>query len=99
MMAKQRQRAISFWSIGSWGGSGLTALFGGLIASSIGWRWIFILSILVAIVSYLLIRGTPESKSTATEKISFDWAGLISFIIAIVVIKHCNRPRLYPWLV
>ena len=28
---KERQRAISYWSIGSWGGSGLTALFGGLL--------------------------------------------------------------------
>jgi DHA2 family multidrug resistance protein-like MFS transporter len=27
-----RQRAVSFWSIGSWGGSGLSALFGGLVA-------------------------------------------------------------------
>ncbi len=81
---KARQRAISFWSIGSWGGSGFSALFGGLIASSIGWRWIFILCILVSVVSYLLIRGTPESKSTATSEKSFDWAGLISFIIALL---------------
>lgn len=81
---KARQRAISFWSIGSWGGSGFSALFGGLIASSIGWRWIFILCILVSVVSYLLIRGTPESKSTATSGKSFDWAGLISFIIALL---------------
>ena len=27
-----RQRAISLWSIGSWGGSGLCSLFGGLVA-------------------------------------------------------------------
>jgi len=33
---KERQRALSFWSIGSWGGSGLCALFGGLLASTIG---------------------------------------------------------------
>ncbi len=84
---KGRQRAISFWSIGSWGGSGLSALFGGLIASTIGWRWIFVLSILVAIVSYLLIRGTPESKSTVTEKKAFDWTGLIAFIIAMLAIN------------
>ncbi|HYK57079.1 MAG TPA: MFS transporter [Flavisolibacter sp.] len=84
---KERQRAISFWSIGSWGGSGLSALFGGLIASTIGWRWIFVLSILVAIISYLLIRGTPESKSTATDKKAFDWAGLIAFIIAMLAIN------------
>lgn len=84
---KDRQRAISFWSIGSWGGSGLSALFGGLIASTIGWRWIFVLSIVVAIISFLLIRGTPESKSTATEKKAFDWAGLIAFIIAMLAIN------------
>jgi DHA2 family multidrug resistance protein-like MFS transporter len=82
--SKARQRAISFWSIGSWGGSGFSALFGGLVASTIGWRWIFIFCILVSIVSYLLIRGTPESKSTASSEKSFDWSGLISFIIALL---------------
>lgn len=84
---KERQRAISFWSIGSWGGSGLSALFGGFVASTIGWRWIFVLSIVVAVISYLLIRGTPESKSTATDKKAFDWAGLIAFIIAMLAIN------------
>ncbi len=81
---KARQRAISFWSIGSWGGSGFSALFGGLIASTIGWRWIFIFCIIVSVVSFLLIRGTPESKSSATAKKSFDWGGLVSFIIALL---------------
>ena len=33
-----RQRAVSMWSIGSWGGSGLAALFGGFMASNVGWR-------------------------------------------------------------
>jgi DHA2 family multidrug resistance protein-like MFS transporter len=51
---KERQRALSFWSIGSWGGSGVSALFGGLVASSLGWRWIFWISIIVAVVSFLL---------------------------------------------
>ncbi|OKL40238.1 MFS transporter [Pontibacter flavimaris] len=84
---KARQRALSFWSIGSWGGSGLCSLFGGLVASTMGWRWIFVLSILVAVVSYLLIRGTPESKSTDTDDKPFDWAGLIAFIVAMLAIN------------
>ena len=84
---KERQRALSFWSIGSWGGSGLCSLFGGLVASTIGWRWIFVLSIIIAIISYLLIRGTPESKSTLTEEKIFDWPGLIAFIIAMLAIN------------
>ncbi|MBB2148121.1 MFS transporter [Pedobacter gandavensis] len=84
---KERQRALSFWSIGSWGGSGLCSLFGGFVASTIGWRWIFIISIVVAIISYLILRGTPESKVVSTEKKAFDWPGLIAFIIAMLALN------------
>ena len=84
---KERQRALSFWSIGSWGGSGVCALFGGLVASTIGWRWIFWMSIAVAIASFLLIRGTPESKVETVERKPFDWFGLITFIVAMVAVN------------
>ena len=57
-----RQRALSFWSIGSWGGTGIASFAGGAIASSLGWRWIFIISIIVAILGMLLLKDTPESK-------------------------------------
>ena len=43
-----RQRAISLWSMGSWGGSGFAALFGGLMAENVGWRWIFFASAAVS---------------------------------------------------
>lgn len=82
-----RQRALSFWSIGSWGGSGLCALFGGLVASTLGWRWIFWMSILVAIISFLLLRGTPESRVAPSDHKAFDWAGLVAFIIAMVALN------------
>jgi uncharacterized membrane protein YeiH len=51
----QRKRAVSFWSIGSWGGSGFCALFGGLMAASfLGWRSIFVISIAIGVLSLLL---------------------------------------------
>jgi MFS transporter, DHA2 family, multidrug resistance protein len=78
---------LSFWSIGSWGGSGVCALFGGLVASTMGWRWIFWTSIAVAIASFLLIRGTPESKVETVERKPFDWFGLITFILAMVAVN------------
>jgi DHA2 family multidrug resistance protein-like MFS transporter len=84
---KERQRALSFWSIGSWGGSGVCALFGGLVASTMGWRWIFWMSIAVAIASFLLIRRTPESKVETVERKAFDWFGLITFIVAMVAVN------------
>jgi MFS transporter, DHA2 family, multidrug resistance protein len=81
---EERQRALSFWSIGSWGGSGLSPLFGGFVASTIGWRWIFWMSIAVALVSLLLLRGTAESKTESTAHRSFDWTGVVAFVLAMV---------------
>src|SRR5690349_17011706 len=84
---KERQRAVSFWSIGSWGGSGVSALFGGLVASSIGWRWIFWMSIVIAAISFLLLRGAPESKAASPGQRRFDWYGFAAFIIAMVAVN------------
>jgi DHA2 family multidrug resistance protein-like MFS transporter len=84
---KERQRALSFWSIGSWGGSGLSALFGGFVASTLGWRWIFWMTILASLASFFLIRGTPESKVARVEPAPFDWSGLIAFVIAMVALN------------
>jgi MFS transporter, DHA2 family, multidrug resistance protein len=39
------------WSIGSWGGSGGAALFGGFAASSLGWRSIFWISIVAIAIT------------------------------------------------
>lgn len=82
-----RQRALSFWSIGSWGGSGLSPLFGGFVASTIGWRWIFLMSIAVALVSFFLLRATPESKADTDTDRSFDWPGVTAFVIAMVSVN------------
>ncbi len=82
-----RQRALSFWSIGSWGGSGVCALLGGVVDSTLGWRAIFWMSIWVALASALLIRGTPESKAGADETAPTDWTGLIAFLAAAVALS------------
>jgi len=97
---KDRQRALSFWSIGSWGGSGFTALFGGLMATSfLGWRSIFWISIALSVVALFLLRGTPESRSAAQAGGSFDWGGMISLIIALVAINvYISQGPLIGWL-
>jgi DHA2 family multidrug resistance protein-like MFS transporter len=91
-----RQRAISLWSIGSWGGSGVCALFGGLVTETLGWRYIFFASVVAAVVGLLLMRGTPESRNTdkATTH-RFDLAGVVTFMIAMlalqIVVTQGNR--------
>jgi MFS transporter, DHA2 family, multidrug resistance protein len=82
-----RQRAISLWSIGSWGGSGLSALFGGLVAQNLGWRYIFFASVVVAFAGLLLTRGTPESKAESKKAYRFDLAGVTAFMIAMIALQ------------
>ncbi len=85
---RDRQRAMSFFSIGTWGGSGLCSLFGGFMAfTALGWRSIFWLSIVVAVIALLLVRGTPESRAEPGAHAGFDWPGMITFIVALLAIN------------
>ena len=81
-----RQRAVSLWSIGSWGGSGFAALFGGLMAENVGWRWIFFASAAVSVVGMLMVRGTPESRAEARQSYKFDTVGVLTFMIAMIAL-------------
>lgn len=81
-----RQRAVSMWSIGSWGGSGLAAIFGGFIASSFNWRIIFYVSIVVAIIAIALLWGTPESRAEGMAHRRFDIVGLGIFMVTVLAL-------------
>lgn len=82
-----RQRAISLWSMGSWGGSGFAALFGGLVAQNVGWRWIFIASAAVSVIGMLMVRGTPESRVATSRAFSLDLKGIATFMVAMVALQ------------
>lgn len=82
-----RQRAISMWSIGSWGGSGLCSLFGGLMSENFGWRSIFFVSIAVCLLGLWMMRGTPETKAESHGDYKFDLPGVLSFMIAMIAIQ------------
>ena len=82
-----RQRAISLWSMGSWGGSGFAALFGGLVAENLGWRYIFFASAVVALAGLLMLRGTPESRAAAADGHAFDTTGVLTFMVTMVALQ------------
>ena len=84
---RDRQRAVSMWSIGSWGGSGLTAIFGGFMASTVlGWRSIFIICALVSVASIALMRQIPESAPLAGRPGKTDWAGIVSMAVGLAAL-------------
>jgi DHA2 family multidrug resistance protein-like MFS transporter len=82
-----RQRAVSLWSMGSWGGSGFAALFGGLMTENVGWRSIFFGSAAVSAVGMLMVRGTPESKAATAEDYRFDTPGVLTFMVTVVALQ------------
>ncbi|PVY55235.1 MULTISPECIES: MFS transporter [unclassified Simplicispira] len=83
----ERQRAISMWSIGSWGGSGLCALFGGLMSQHFGWRSIFWVAIAVSVLGLWMMHGTPESKAETTGEYKFDLTGVLTFMVTMVALQ------------
>src|SRR5690606_37230212 len=82
-----RQRAVSLWSMGSWGGSGFAALFGGLMAENVGWRWIFCGSAALSLLGMLMVKGTPESKAESRGSGKFDMPGVVTFMIMMVALQ------------
>lgn len=82
-----RQRAVSLWSIGSWGGSGFAALFGGLMAQNVGWRWIFFAAAGISLLGMMMIRGTPESRAETTGVYRFDTAGVLTFMVMMISLQ------------
>lgn len=99
-----RQRAVSMWSIGSWGGSGLAALFGGFMASTVlGWRSIFIICAIVSVLSILLMRQIPESAPAAGSTAKIDYPGIVSLALTVVslliVVTQGSRIGWTSWIV
>ncbi|MCS4485594.1 MFS transporter [Staphylococcus americanisciuri] len=83
----ERQKALSYWSFGSYGGTGFASLFAGVVATFIGWRWIFVLSIIFACLAMVLLRGTPESRDESAKGIKFDIVGIVIFLVMMVSVN------------
>ena len=93
-----RPRALSFWSLASWGGSGVANFFGGAVVSALSWRWLFWLTVPVALIGMFLIKGTPESKITSGEKQSIDYFGIITLVLALLSLNLVvTRGGQYGW--
>jgi len=83
----ERQRALSYWSFGSWGGGGVTALVGGAIATYMGWKWIFVVCIGVALLAMFLLRNIQENRAEEQRKERFDFTGFFLFVVAMLMIN------------
>ncbi|MCY1597699.1 MFS transporter [Staphylococcus pettenkoferi] len=82
-----RKKALSYWSIGAFGGTGFASTFAGLISTYFGWQYIFILSIVISIVAFWLLRDISDRQRQRDTSAHFDLVGLVVFIAMIASIS------------
>lgn len=84
---KGRQRAISLWSMGTWGGTAFSSLLGGYMTQWLSWRWIFWLAAAVALLGLFLIRTLPYYRPGSDAKGGRDIPGIATLILGIVSLQ------------
>lgn len=76
--------------------------FGGLVVSSLGWHWIFILLLPLLVVS-LLLGLFSIRQASPTVKAGFDVAGWLAIVVVFVgftmAFSHLQQLGTQPWLV
>ncbi|HCY7016555.1 TPA: MFS transporter [Staphylococcus aureus] len=77
------RRAISYLMISTVGGICLAGVIGGLIGTNFGWQTNFIISIVIAFIAILLLKGTPEKVSQHSHRHPFDYKGMSIFAVMI----------------
>lgn len=83
---QERMRAWAFW--GACMGATITfaPLLGGIIASTLGWRWIFYINLpLVAVLAVMVLSSVDESRDSAAARLdpwgSLTFAGGLGYLI------------------
>ena len=80
-----RQRAVSLWSMGTWGGTSFATFVGTNIANIApwGWRLNFVIATILSLVGLRLINGIPRSVAEVDgQKHTFDVAGMVIFMVS-----------------
>ncbi|WP_163568338.1 MFS transporter [Fodinicola feengrottensis] len=80
-----RTRAIASWTAA--GGAAMAAgpLVGGLLTSTLGWRWVFFVNVPIGIVGLVLLARMPRSLP---RRVPFDLPGQISVVVAVAAVTY-----------
>lgn len=84
VVAKENLGKAMGLSIGAiYAGLAAGPYIGGIITSSLGWRWVYFLTAVVLILSFLLTQALMKSQWKRPQ-MKFDWLGSLSVIIIII---------------
>lgn len=93
-----RPRAISLWSMSTFGAASVSSLFGGLVATYIGWRWAFLLAVPCIFIAFWLLRAAPERKAAGTRAEGIDFLGFAALIIGFLALNlFVSKGKAWGW--
>lgn len=78
----ERGRAIGLLFSANGFGLAVGPVIGGLLVSAVGWRWVFLLNVPLALISLALCKGHVQ-ESRAADHEAFDLPGLLLLISAL----------------
>lgn len=70
-------------------GTALGPVVGGLLASSIGWRWVFLINVPVAAYALWACRSLPNTRDTSTSRslAIVDWWGVVAVVVGLALVS------------
>ena len=91
---RRRARAIGIWSAVSRLGAAAGPPLGGLVVELGGWRWVFLLTVPVAVLAVALtLRWVPESRSPAPRRADVLGQLLLTTVVAGLVVALIEGPH------
>jgi EmrB/QacA subfamily drug resistance transporter len=82
----ERGRALGINQISIVVGAVSGLVLGGVITSTIGWRWIFFVNVPIGIVATLRARADLKELAALEEHPQIDWLGNVAFALALTLI-------------
>ncbi len=82
----ERGRALGVNQVSIVAGAVSGLVLGGLITSTIGWRWIFFVNVPIGIIATLRARADLHEVAKPEEQPHIDWAGNVLFAVGLTLI-------------
>jgi DHA2 family methylenomycin A resistance protein-like MFS transporter len=85
---RRRALAIGLWSMASGLSLAIGPSLGGLIVSGLGWRWVFVINVPLAVILLALAAHFVPRLSPSPAHRRFDWLGAILTTTAIAALAY-----------